>query len=91
MQKLDSESQLKMNFAISCDLDLDFCLVPKEWVMEAINLTVLKYISQCVNYSVELNDTVTLPLYFDVANHAVNLAKKFFKDSEAIEYEIRRS
>jgi len=48
MQKLDSESQLKMNFAVVCDLDLEFCLVPKEWAIEIVGLSVLKYVSQCV-------------------------------------------
>ena len=80
-----------MNFAITCDLDLEFCLVPKEWVVEAINLSVLKYVSQCVEYSVELTDNLTLPSYFDVANQALNLAKRVFKDPEALDYELRRS
>lgn len=79
-----------MNFAVICDLELEFCLVPKEWVMEVICLSVLKYVSHCVEYSVELYDINTIPLYFDVTNYAFNLARKVFKDSESIEYEIRR-
>ena len=68
MQKLDSECQLKMNFALTCDLDLEFCLIPKEWVIEAINLAVLKYVSQCVEYTVEMIDEKTLHLYYEVTN-----------------------
>lgn len=44
MKSIDSQKQLEMRFAIACDLDLEYYLMPKEWISEIVTQVVLMYV-----------------------------------------------
>lgn len=74
MSKIDTQQQLDIQIAIVCDLNLGYYLVPKKWVKEIINRTILQTAVTFLTGDQYSNKEIETKL--EVAQKALNLSQK---------------